>query len=356
MQPRSLVFAVIVAAAAVGGGRRVWRGWQARRAANRLGRPDVTPAEVMAAAGYGRAVLRELYPLLDPARRPEQRRAAARALGELWRRDELVGEEERAVATRIHEVSWRSRRRYPRAMARAVPVEVAVRLPGLEVAGLEWSGRIKGARRASVEAGSEWMAVDGTSIRFELLPTDYEGRGPQELILEPRLRFRGSVAWEHDLPHARYTIEWDPMLELRALEGTADASRAEQVRSAVQPLEAEAGRFVALNEALAVRGPLGLGVAEGGLPTALAHQVYLELEGVPGCYRLGEVVAGERGGRFEFARIEEVPLERLSGPRRVRLRYRLVPDLELGWSDPEVRSVWPEEVVTDWSESEVVRR
>lgn len=355
-QPRSLVFATLLLAAGVGGGSRIWRAWQARRAANRLTESDVTPAEVVAAAAHGRAVLPDLYPLLDPAARPELREAAAAALAVLWRKDELVAEEEKAVATRVHQVVWRSRRRYPRAIRRPIPVEVAVTLPGLDVPGLEWSGRVRGARRASVETGSGWMPVGGSAIRFEIVPGDFTGRGPHELVIEPRLRHGGGAGWEHDLPHARHTIEFDPLLTLEALQALPDAAREERAARAVRPLEPAAGKFVALNEGLAVRGPLGVEVDGSVLPNPLAHRIDAELEGVDGVYQLGEVVAGEGGGLFAFETIEPVPAERLPGPTAIRLRYRLAPDAELGWCEPGMRSMWPGEVVTEWGEVEVVRR
>jgi hypothetical protein len=43
-------------------------------------------------------------------------------------------------------------------------------------------------------------------------------------------------------------------------------------------------------------------------------------------------------------------------PGTYRLRAVLEPDADRGWGDPEIRSIWPEAIVTDWLEVEVVRR
>jgi hypothetical protein len=37
------------------------------------------------------------------------------------------------------------------------------------------------------------------------------------------------------------------------------------------------------------------------------------------------------------------------------MRAWLHADPELGWADPEVRSVWPGEMATNWVEVEIVR-
>jgi hypothetical protein len=34
----------------------------------------------------------------------------------------------------------------------------------------------------------------------------------------------------------------------------------------------------------------------------------------------------------------------------------LKPDAELGWLDPAIRSIWPGEIITDWTEVEIARR
>jgi hypothetical protein len=54
--------------------------------------------------------------------------------------------------------------------------------------------------------------------------------------------------------------------------------------------------------------------------------------------------------------IAAVPEEQIDHPGGRRLRAILRPDAERGWGDPEIRSIWPEDIVTEWIEVEVVRR
>ena len=62
--------------------------------------------------------------------------------------------------------------------------------------------------------------------------------------------------------------------------------------------------------------------------------------------------SGSRSGRSPRS-----PSGRSNGPGDAdALRARLVPDPDRGWADPEVRSIWPGTIVTDWVEVEVVRR
>jgi hypothetical protein len=37
------------------------------------------------------------------------------------------------------------------------------------------------------------------------------------------------------------------------------------------------------------------------------------------------------------------------------VRALLTADADKGWADPDIRSIWPEPIVTDWIEVEVVR-
>ncbi len=360
IQPRSLVFATLVLAAGVGGGSRLYRGWKARRAANRLAEADVTPGEVEASAQFARSILPDLYPLLEPSTRPEIRTAAAHALGLLWQRDELVAEEEKGVALRVHQINWRSRRRYPRALRGPIPIEVSLQLTGLDVPNLSWSYRIRGARRASLETPSPWSPIgeQAAPVRFDLLPDDFSGPGPHEIVIEPRLRHSTASGdgWELDLPHARHTIEFDPLLQIDALKALPDTTRAAAIAARLEPLPAEPGRFVPLNEAYALPGPLGLSLAEADIPCQLAHRVQVELEQIEGRYELGALVAAASPARYEFDALAPIPSDALTGPKATRLRYHLIPDPELGWADPDIRSLWPEPIVTDWRPIQIVRR
>ena len=43
-------------------------------------------------------------------------------------------------------------------------------------------------------------------------------------------------------------------------------------------------------------------------------------------------------------------------PGRRAMRLTLEPIPEFGWADPEIRSIWPGRMQTDWLEVEIVRR
>ena len=49
------------------------------------------------------------------------------------------------------------------------------------------------------------------------------------------------------------------------------------------------------------------------------------------------------------------PVE-LDRPGPYRMRAVLEANADRGWADPDVRSIWPEPIVTDWIEVQVVRR
>ncbi len=90
--------------------------WRARRAIARLASPTVTSEEIELVADHGRAGVWELLRIFsESGSSPEQQAAAGRALARLWRRDELVAEEEQAIVRRGFTVTWKARRRYPRA-------------------------------------------------------------------------------------------------------------------------------------------------------------------------------------------------------------------------------------------------
>src|SRR5262249_40859337 len=158
--------------------------WRAREAVGRLEDPDVTPETIQAVVEHGRAGLMELFRLLAEGRSEAVRSAAGSALAVLWARDELIAEEEKALVRRGVEVAWRARRRYPRALQSEIPIAVAFGVPFLSDDGpgvgpsqLEWSYRIVGARRASLELSSPWAAGPGRA-EFSLVPSDFDTDGP----------------------------------------------------------------------------------------------------------------------------------------------------------------------------------
>src|SRR5262249_52817584 len=148
----------------------------------------VTPADIEEASKHGREGLLELFRLLGTSTDPALRDAAGRALVSLWAQDQLVTEEEKAIVTRGFEVAWHARRRYPREMKTPIPISanygVSFRREGVIGGGqLEWSHRITGAERASLETFSPWHAGAG-HVRFHIDPRDFPSNGPHRLVLQ----------------------------------------------------------------------------------------------------------------------------------------------------------------------------
>jgi hypothetical protein len=399
--PRTAVLGFLGSALLIGGGRKVWQGIQARRAVAALGMPDVRPEEVMAAANHGREGVMELFRLLGPDGKPtpkgagpawtdfadnelpphakatprEVRAAAGRALSVLWAKDDLIVEEEKALVRRGFAVDWKARRRYPRALRVPIPFEVSFGVPflvdggpGVGPSSLEWSHRVLGAGRASLEMPSPWVKGSGLA-RFEVEPSDFATLGPHRLALASKVRVVGLTDdWEIELPHLPFSFDFDPILTVGALLTTEDAPRAEAFARSVglsSPRESPESDVLPLDLTpdLVLRDPPAL-VVSTPLPCDLAHQIHLEIEGVPGRFRAGSVVIGgqdsglgTRDSRaFPIGPISGLPPDAVDRPGERRIRLVLTADPELGWTDPDVRSVWPGTLTTDWAEVRVIRR
>ncbi|MFO0956365.1 MAG: hypothetical protein U0800_02730 [Isosphaeraceae bacterium] len=393
--PRNVVPLAFVGLLLAAGGRKLYEHWRARLAVLRLEDSGVTPEEILVAASFGRAGLTEFFRLLAEGKTPEVRKAAGRALGLLWKRDDLVAEEEKQVATRGFEVHWTARRRYPRAMGRSIPITVRYGLLFLTPSGdglgpddLEWSARITETQRASLEAFTPWAKGEGR-LDFAIEPDDFDGTGPHRLVLQARVRPRHEAgeavppgglakltkpspaklenqpAWEQDLPHIPFTFELDPLLQPSALLASADSVREEAIRRAVRLEDAPEGTdppaWLPINEDLVIRNPPALTI-HAPIPCDLAHSARAEVEGVAGSIPLRAIVVDGQPGE---ARAWRFPLEpshqpadrpTLDRPGNYRFRVVLTPDAELGWASPEVRSVWPQPIVTDWIDVRVIRR
>jgi hypothetical protein len=375
-EPRAAVLIVLFLIVLVGGGRKLLRTWRGRGTIGRLGAAGVTARDVAAAVEFGREGLMELFRILGTAETAELRQAAGHALSVLWARDELIAEEEQALVRRGFDVHWQARRRYPRALEAPIPMAVSYSLPFLREGGggiapdqLEWSHTILGARRAALEVASEWRRGPGRAD-FTLVPADFATDGPHRLILKTRVRTAGLTgSWELELPQMPLSFEFDPRLSVEALYSLPDASRgaifARAVRLAAPPPdERRTPSFLALNAALALRDPPGIEVALP-LPCDLAHTIAIEFDGGPsGRFGAGTIILGGQGPRaqspepvqtFPLGPLAPIPVEALDRPGRYRIRAVLEPSAERGWADPEIRSIWPEAIVTDWVEVEVVR-
>jgi len=378
-EPRTAVLAVLGVVVLVGGGRRLVQGFRARRAIARLSEPEVTPDDVAAASQFGRAGLHELFRLLCEAPDTRIRCAAGEALASLWAEDQLIAEEEQALVLRGYTVDWISRRKYPRDLRLEIPIELRYGLfflsddgRGIRPANLEWSHRIVGAKRASLEEDSPWKSGP-RRLRFTIVPEDFQSQGPHRIVLQTRVRTAGlTAAWELALPHVALTFEFDPKLSLDSLLGLPDAVRGEQIKQSVElvtlPADEGGSRFLPFGDHLAIRNPPRIRI-RSPLPCDLAHDVKLEIEGVSELIPAGSLVLKGESGRSDVSsggaavaeHFEIGPLSPRVGaiverPGFRRLRLVLRANAELGWTDPAIRSIWPGTITTDWAEFEVVRR
>jgi hypothetical protein len=374
--PRSAVLVVLGAALLIGGGRRLLLGWRARGAIGRLNAPDLTPEEVEAAAEHGRAGLMDLFRILGTEKSEGLRHAAGRALAILWARDELIAEEEKALIRRGYTVDWHARRRYPRALKAPIPIALAFGVPflreggpGIEPENLEWSYQILGARRAALESFSPWTPGPG-SAEFTMIPDDFDTNGPHKLVVHARVRTAGlTESWELDLPHMPFNFEFDPRLDVESLYTLPDESRAEAIARRIRlerrvSSESEPALYLNLSDEWALRDPPSL-VMTTPLPCDLAHRVEVEWEGLPGRLSAGAVVLSGQGvfrdapeapRSFPIGPMAPLPAGAIERPGARRLRAILTPDPDRGWSDPDVRSIWPGTITTDWIDVAIVRR
>jgi hypothetical protein len=374
------VLIVVGGVLAVGGGRRLLQIWRARSGLARLAQPDVRTEEIEAAAQFGRASLSELFRIFAEAPAQSLRDAAGRAISILWAEDQLIAEEEQALARRGYAADWNARRRYPRALRSPIPLTVTYGLsfltetaPGIKPANLEWSHRLTGARRAGLEEFSPWTTGSG-SLKFSIIPGDFETNGPHRLVLQARVRTRDLTDfWQIDLPHLPFNFEFDPRLEVPSLLALADDPRGEVFGRALRLENQEVSgdepaHFLDLNSEFTIRDPPHLVVATP-LPCDLAHRAHLEIEGIPGRFGAGEIVVSGQGstrGGSEGASagsrsvaigpVESLPRKLLDrpGPRRIRLVLEADPDL--GWTDPHIRSIWPGTIEIGWVSVDLVRR
>ena len=371
--PRSAVLAFLASVFLIGGGRKVFQGLQARRLIAALGGSNPAVADVEAAANHGRAGLIDLFRLLATADRPAVRAAAGGALARLWRADELIVEEEKAVVRRGFTATWHARRTYPRALAVPIPIRVDFGVPFLvNQAGavgpehLVWSHRLLGTGRASLEEWTE-AAPGVPSARFALIPGDFATLGPHRLALHARVRTVGLTdTWELDLPHIPFSFEFDPHLAVDALLTLPDAARASRFAGAVglvarDEAATDSAPPLALGDDLVLRDPPAVQL-RGPLPCDLAHRLGVEFEGVLGTFRAGSVVAVAADladgtvVSLPLSAIEDFPTGAIDRPGPCRLRAVLTAEPSLGWGDPAVRSVWPSDLTTDWVDGKIIRR
>ena len=373
--PRTAVLGFLASALLFGGGRKVLQGIRARRSVAALEGPDPSVEEVEGAAEHGRAGLIDLFRLLGTAEKPEVRDAAGRALAILWAKDDLIVEEEKALVRRGFAVTWKARRRYPRGLTVPIPIEASYGVPflvegrpGVGPSSLEWSHRVLGAERAGLEVASPWRGGPGVA-RFEVDPSDFATLGPHRLALAAKVRVVGLTDnWEIELPHLPFSFEFDPILAVEALLTSEDELRGAAFARTIRleaPAASESGsRHLDLNADLVLRDPPDL-VVTAPLPCDLAHRLEVEVEGVTGRFRVGSVVVSGQGDglsgtsralRFPLEQIKGLPPDAIDRPGERRIRALLTADPELGWADPDVRSLWPGSLATGWANVRVIRR
>jgi len=379
-EPKSAIWIALAAVVLIGGGRKLVSWWQARKAVARLGEPDVVPEEIEAVAEHGRAGVGELLRIFSTCLSEPVRQAAGCALARLWLLDQLVAEEEQAVVRRGYTVTWRARRRYPRALDTEIPIAVTYEVPFLEDGGervgpanLEWSHRVLGARRAATEEFSPWMAGRGR-VAFTIFPGDFETVGPHRLVLQTRVRTAGLTdSWEIALPHVPFSFEFDPILQLSAILTLPDAARDDSVARAIrlEPAAASDGNsttYLSIGDQWMLKSPPQVTVALP-LPCDLAHKMAVEFEGVEGRFPGGTLIVSGQGAvrsgsadeqamtrRVDLAPFRDVPQSIIERAGSRRLRIWLEADPAAGWADPEIRSIWPGRTQTNWIEVDIVRR
>lgn len=379
-EPRTTVLVVLGGVVLLGGGRKLLHAWKARKAVARLSEPDITPREIESVAQFGRSGLPELFRTFGEPPSASLRDAAGRAISVLWAHDQLIAEEEQALVRRGYTVEWIARRRYPRALRSEIPIRATYGLPflladgpGIKPADLEWSHRITGARRAALEEYSAWTPGAG-NVDFTIVPSDFDTSGPHRLALQTRVRTRGLTdTWQIDLPHLPFSFEFDSRLEIRSLLALPDEHRAEMIARSIR-LESQQlssddrSSFLALNQEMMIRNSAQVVIATP-LPCDLAHQIFLEFDQVPGRFPAGLILLSGQGDsrseasetpaapqRFPIGPVEPIPREAIDQPGSRRLRVWLEPDPDRGWTDPDVRSIWPGTIETGWVNIEIVRR
>ncbi len=175
------------------------------------------------------------------------------------------------------------------------------------------------------------------------------------------------------MPHVPFQFDFDPILRLDAILTLSDATRDEAMARSIR-LEPssfageEPARLVPMGGDWVLRNPPRLAV-DTPLPSDLAHAATLEFEGTPGRFPAGSlIVSGQglsmRGGtgpasstrRFDVHPLGALPTGAIDRPGPRRIRVHLAADPQLGWADPDIRSVWPGTIETSWVEAEIIRK
>lgn len=375
--PRRWVFIAVTAFLVLGGARKWLAGNRGRKMADRIANGQANLAEISNSAVHGRSVLPDLLSLLQDEAPADRKNAALEALIKLWRADELIAEEEKAILSRAIQVSWKQRRKYPRDFSGQFQITALFRLPLLaDKSCNEWlrnhlrfETRVTGTRRATDE---QWkpLPADSSQLTMEIESRDFPEDSIHRLMLFIRVKTEGLTSdWSLDLPGQATSFEWDHHLKSMALKAESDEKEAMIMQEALAwELIADADEMqlqnVAISPGFAIHHP-PVAMLAIPLPRDIAHEAMLEIEEVSSNIRLKKWVIASRGSVSTAEKqFKQIPLEMMgliddsaiSRAGKYRARLLLNPKPELGWADPEIRSVWPGRLTSPWVEIEIVRR
>ena len=192
--------------------------------------------------------------------------------------------------------------------------------------------------------------------------------GPHRLALAARVRVVGLTdAWELELPHIPFSFEFDPILAVEALLTRRRRPRAEAFARSIRldappepttrprlprprrrpgpPRPARPGR----RHPPALRpGPRAWPSSSRASPAGSAPARWSSAA------RTRARAPATR--RFPIGPILGLPPGAIDRPGERRIRAVLTADPDLGWADPDVRSLWPGTLTTDWATVRVIRK
>lgn len=375
--PRRWVFIAVVAFLLLGGARKWLAASRGRKMADRIADGHASLDEIRQAARHGRTVLPDLLATLADGKSEDLKSAALQSLVELWRADELIAEEEKAIITRAFQIIWKQRRKYPRDYDGKFQIHALMCLPKIHDEScrnwlsqhLRWETRVTGTRKATDD---QWRVIPHSEMQLQI---HIESRDfPEDCVHRVMFFTRVSTNeltsnWTLDLPGQATTFEWDQHLKSGALKADFDEKEATIMQEALawernaEP-DTMQPQLVAISSGFAIHRP-PLAILTVPLPRDIAHEAVLEIEEVSSNIKLKSYVIASRGSvTTPHKQRKVIPLEiagliddsAISRAGKYRARINLQPKSEMGWADPEIRSVWPGPLASPWVEIEIVRR
>ena len=375
VDPRRWIFIAVVAFLIFGGIRR----WMAARAgqktADRIANGIASQDEIRNSFRHGRAVLPDLLAMLGEETSIDQKKAAFEALLRLWQADELIPEEEKAILTRAFQIRWKQRRKLPRDFSGIFQIHVFIGLPEIEdescrqwlKSHLTWEMRVSGTRRATDD---QWKKINDSEMKLviEINSRDF----PEETVHRIMLHTRATTThltsnWVLDLPSQSTSFEWETHLKALALRADFDDAESKEMQSGLiwRESELESNQESQLLQISHSFGIFKLPTPQLKLPLPrdISHDVILIIDGINSHISLNHAVMECRQQPASTQQIRTLPLkiqnliadDQISHAGKYKARLILKPRPELGWADPEIRSVWPESLEFPSIEIEIVR-